>query len=146
MYTNLLRTFIKSETSWTCNADVGLGYIKLGEQATKLSGGEAQRIKIAKFLQKKATGKTLYVLDETTTGLHIHDVSLLIKVLKRIVDNGDTVIVIEHILELIKVADYIVVIGPDGGNRGGEIVAEGTLKDIIDNKKSYTGEFLSKII
>ena len=126
--------------------DVGLGYIKLGEQATKLSGGEAQRIKIAKFLQKKATGKTLYVLDEPTTGLHIHDVSLLIKVLNRIVDNGDTVIVIEHNLELIKVADYIVDIGPDGGNGGGEIVAEGTLKDIIDNKKSYTGEFLSKII
>ncbi|MGL5640218.1 MAG: excinuclease ABC subunit UvrA [Mycoplasmoidaceae bacterium] len=126
--------------------DVGLGYIKLGEQATKLSGGEAQRIKIAKFLQKKATGKTLYVLDEPTTGLHIHDVSLLINVLNRIVDNGDTVIVIEHNLELIKVADYIVDIGPDGGSNGGEVVAEGTLKDIIDNKKSYTGHFLSKII
>ena len=126
--------------------DVGLGYIRLGVRATWLAGGVAHGIKFAKCLQKRGTGRTIYVLGCPTTGWHIHDVSLLIKGLDSIFVNGDSVIVIVHNLELIKVADYIVDIGPDGGDSGGEIVAEGTLKDIIDNKKSYTGEFLSKII
>ncbi|MGL4647370.1 MAG: excinuclease ABC subunit UvrA [Mycoplasmoidaceae bacterium] len=126
--------------------EVGLGYIKLGEQATKLSGGEAQRIKIAKFLQKRSTGKTLYVLDEPTTGLHVHDVSLLINVLNRIVDNGDTVIVIEHNLDLIKVADYIIDIGPNGGIGGGKILVEGAPREIMHAENSFTAEYLRKIM
>lgn len=127
--------------------DVGLGYLQLGTPSNLLSGGEAQRIKLAKQLQKKATGKTLYVLDEPTTGLHIHDVAKLIEVLNRIVDNGDTVILIEHNLDVIKVCDYIIDIGPLGGNRGGEILATGTPEQIAAAKaKSYTGEYLDKIL
>ena len=126
--------------------DVGLGYIKLGQQATTLSGGEAQRIKLAFELQRKATGKTLYILDEPTTGLHTDDVARLLKVLQRIVDNGDTVIVIEHNLDVIKVADHIIDIGKEGGNKGGEIIATGTPEEIAENKNSYTGEFLQKIL
>lgn len=126
--------------------DVGLGYIKLGQQATTLSGGEAQRIKLAFELQRKATGKTLYILDEPTTGLHTDDVARLLKVLQRIVDNGDTVIVIEHNLDVIKVADHIIDIGKEGGNKGGEIIATGTPEEIAENKNSYTGEFMQKIL
>ena len=126
--------------------DVGLGYIKLGQPATTLSGGEAQRVKLAYELQKKPTGKTLYILDEPTTGLHAHDVKQLIAVLQRIVDHGDTVIVIEHNLDVIKVSDYIIDIGPDGGDRGGRIVATGTPEEIASNSKSYTGQYLKKVL
>ena len=124
--------------------DVGLGYIKLGQPATTLSGGEAQRIKLAFELQKKPTGKTLYILDEPTTGLHTHDVKRLIEVLQRIVDHGDTVLVIEHNLDMIKVADYIIDIGPDGGDKGGKVVATGTPEEITTCKESYTGYYLKK--
>lgn len=126
--------------------EVGLGYIKLGQQATELSGGEAQRIKLAAYLQKKATGKTMYILDEPTTGLHIDDIKKLIKVLNKIVDNGDTVIVIEHNLEVIKVADYIIDLGPEGGKYGGKIITTGTPEQIIQNEDSYTGQFLKPIL
>ena len=126
--------------------DVGLGYIKLGQAATTLSGGEAQRVKLAYELQRKPTGKTLYLLDEPTTGLHSHDVKQLIAVLQRIVDHGDTVLVIEHNLDVIKVADYIIDIGPDGGDRGGKIVATGTPEEVANNSKSYTGQYLKKVL
>ena len=126
--------------------DVGLGYIKLGQPATTLSGGEAQRVKLAFELQRKPTGKTLYILDEPTTGLHTHDVKQLISVLQRIVDHGDTVLVIEHNLDVIKVSDYIIDIGPEGGDRGGKIVAIGTPEEVANNKNSYTGEYLKKVL
>lgn len=124
--------------------DVGLGYIKLGQQATTLSGGEAQRVKLATELSKVQTGKTIYILDEPTTGLHFEDVSILLKVLNKLVDKGNTVIVIEHNLDVIKVADFVVDLGPGGGEYGGEIVAIGTPEEIADNKKSLTGKFLKK--
>ena len=126
--------------------DVGLGYIKLGQQATTLSGGEAQRIKLAYELQKKPTGKTLFVLDEPTTGLHTDDVNRLITVLNRIVDHGDTVLIIEHNLDIIKVADYIIDLGPEGGNGGGTIVALGTPEEVAKNPKSFTGLYLKDIL
>lgn len=126
--------------------DVGLGYIKLGQSATTLSGGEAQRVKLASELQKKATGKTVYILDEPTTGLHSHDVAKLIEVLKRIVKEGDTVIIIEHNLDVIKVADYIVDLGPEGGDGGGTVVVSGTPEKIAKCKDSYTGSFLKKML
>jgi excinuclease ABC subunit A len=126
--------------------DVGLGYIKLGQAATTLSGGEAQRVKLAFELQRKPTGKTVYILDEPTTGLHSDDVSRLIKVLQSLVEHGDTVIVIEHNLDLIKVADYIIDIGPEGGYRGGEVVASGTPEQVSEVSKSYTGYYLKKIL
>ena len=124
--------------------DVGLGYIKLGQPATTLSGGEAQRIKLAFELQKKPTGKTLYILDEPTTGLHTHDVKRLVEVLQRIVDHGDTVLVIEHNLDMIKVADYIIDIGPDGGDKGGKVVTTGTPEEVAKCPNSYTGFYLKK--
>ena len=126
--------------------DVGLGYIKLGQSATSLSGGEAQRVKLASELQRKATGKTLFILDEPTTGLHTHDVKKLLEVLKRIVENGDTVIVIEHNLDVIKSADYIIDIGPEGGDEGGTIIASGTPEQIIKVENSYTGQYLKKVL
>ena len=126
--------------------DVGLGYIKLGQSAPTLSGGEAERVKLAKELQKKATGKTLFVLDEPTTGLHMEDIKCLLAILHKIVDNKDTVVVIEHNLDVIKTADYIIDLGPEGGDLGGEIVAEGTPEEIIKNKASYTGKFLEKML
>lgn len=124
--------------------DVGLGYIKLGQSAVTLSGGEAQRVKLANELQRKSTGKTLYILDEPTTGLHAEDVKRLISIINRIVDNGDSVIIIEHNLDVIKIADYIIDIGPEGGDFGGTIVATGTPKEISKNDKSYTGQFLKR--
>ncbi len=127
-------------------SDVGLDYIKLGQSATTLSGGEAGRIKLAKELQKKPTGKSLFILDEPTTGLHTDDIKKLLTILNRIVDNGDTVIVIEHNLDVIKVADYIIDLGPDGGDAGGTIVAQGTPEEVSKNKNSYTGEYLKKIL
>ena len=126
--------------------DVGLGYIKLGQPATTLSGGEAQRVKLAYELQKKPTGKTLYILDEPTTGLHSDDVSRLLKVLQRIVDHGDTVIVIEHNLDVIKVSDYVIDLGPEGGDGGGKIIAKGTPEEVSKNPSSYTGQYLKKVL
>lgn len=124
--------------------DVGLGYIKLGQSATTLSGGEAQRVKLATELARRSTGKTVYILDEPTTGLHSFDVDNLISILQRLVANGNTVIVIEHNLDVIKVADYIIDLGPEGGDKGGEIVAVGTPEQIAKNEKSYTGKFLKE--
>ncbi len=127
-------------------SDVGLGYIKLGQQATTLSGGEAQRVKLAYELQKRPTGKSIFILDEPTTGLHSDDVSRLIKILNRIVDHGDTVVIIEHNLDVIKVADHIIDLGPEGGDKGGTIVAEGTPEEVAKVKKSYTGQYLAQIL
>ena len=126
--------------------DVGIGYIKLGQSAPTLSGGEAERVKLAKELQKKATGKTLFVLDEPTTGLHTDDIKRLLAILQKIVDNNDTVLVIEHNLDVIKVADYIIDLGPEGGDNGGTIVATGTPEEVAKVKESYTGQFLKKIL
>ena len=126
--------------------DVGLGYIKLGQPSTTLSGGEAQRVKLATELSKRATGKTLYILDEPTTGLHIADVHRLVDILQRLVDTGNSIIVIEHNLDLIKTADHIIDLGPEGGDAGGEVVAVGTPEQICRNEKSYTGKFLKKYL
>ncbi len=126
--------------------DVGLGYVKLGQSATTLSGGEAARVKLAKELQKKATGKTLFIMDEPTTGLHIHDIKRLLAIIQKIVDNKDTVIVIEHNLDMIKTADYIIDLGPEGGDGGGNIVVTGTPEEVIKCSSSYTGKFLGKIL
>ena len=126
--------------------DVGLGYIKLGQPSTTLSGGEAQRIKLATELSKRATGKTLYILDEPTTGLHIADVHKLIEILQRLVDTGNSVLVIEHNLDLIKTADHIIDLGPESGEKGGEVIAVGTPEQIAKNEKSYTGKFLKEML
>ncbi|MDU4448380.1 MAG: ATP-binding cassette domain-containing protein, partial [Anaerococcus vaginalis] len=126
--------------------DVGLGYIKIGQPSTELSGGEAQRVKLASELAKRSTGQTLYILDEPTTGLHMADVHKLIEVLNRLVDQNNTVVVIEHNLDVIKVADYIIDLGPEGGDGGGELVKTGTPEEIAKTKKSYTGQFLKKIL
>jgi len=125
---------------------VGLGYIHIGQQATTLSGGEAQRVKLAKELAKRATGRTLYILDEPTTGLHFDDVRKLLEVLHALVDTGNTVVVIEHNLDVIKTADWIIDLGPEGGSGGGRIVAEGSPEDIASASGSHTGEYLSRIL
>ena len=125
--------------------NVGLGYIKIGQPSTTLSGGEAQRIKLAAELSKRSTGRTVYVLDEPTTGLHTADVHKLIEVLGELADTGNTVIVIEHNLDVVKVSDYIIDLGPEGGERGGNIVCSGTPEEIIKCKKSYTGKYLKQI-
>ena len=122
--------------------DVGLAYIKIGQSATTLSGGEAQRIKLAKELSKRSTGRTLYILDEPTTGLHADDVSKLLKVLHKLVDLGNTALVIEHNLDVIKTADYIIDVGPEGGEKGGRIVGEGSPAEIVRNPESITGYYL----
>ena len=126
--------------------DVGLGYIKLGQPATTLSGGEAQRVKLATELSRKSTGKTLYILDEPTTGLHIADIHKLLGVLNRLVEAGDSVVVIEHNLDVIKSADYIIDLGPEGGKNGGHIVAKGTPEEVAKVPGSYTGQFLAKLL
>jgi len=124
--------------------DVGLGYIKLGQSATTLSGGEAQRIKLATELSKRSTGKTLYVLDEPTTGLHIADVDRLINILQRLAGGGNTIIVIEHNMDVIKIADHVIDMGPEGGDGGGEVIATGTPEELANMKESFTGQYLKK--
>ena len=126
--------------------DVGLGYIRLGQSAPTLSGGEASRVKLAKELQKKPTGKTLFIMDEPTTGLHSYDIENLLAIIKKIVDNKDSVIVIEHNLDMIKVADYIIDLGPEGGDLGGNIIACGTPEEVAKVKESYTGQYLKKLL
>ena len=126
--------------------DVGLGYIKIGQPATTLSGGEAQRVKLATELSKRSTGKTIYILDEPTTGLHTADVHRLIEVLQRLVDAGNTVLVIEHNLDVIKTADHIIDLGPEGGDRGGTVVVAGTPEKICRCEESYTGRYLKKLL
>ena len=126
--------------------DVGLGYVQLGQPATTLSGGEAQRVKLASELHKRSVGKSFYILDEPTTGLHVHDIAKLLEVLQRLVDGGNTVLVIEHNLDVIKTVDYIIDIGPEGGDKGGEIVATGTPEEIAEVKESYTGKYLKTIL
>ena len=123
--------------------DVGLGYITLGQSATTLSGGEAQRVKLALELSKRDTGRTLYILDEPTTGLHFHDIELLLSVLHRLRDHGNTVVVIEHNLDVIKTADWIIDLGPEGGAGGGRVIAQGTPEDIVQSATSYTGRYLA---
>lgn len=125
---------------------VGLGYIKVGQQATTLSGGEAQRVKLSKELAKRSTGRTLYILDEPTTGLHFEDVKKLLEVLHELVDGGNTVVVIEHNLDVIKTADWIIDIGPEGGDGGGEIVATGTPEKVADEPRSHTGHYLKPML
>ena len=125
---------------------MGLGYITLGQSATTLSGGEAQRIKLAKELSKRSTGKTLFVLDEPTTGLHFADIELLLNVLNRLKDQGNTIVVIEHNLDVVKTADWIIDLGPEGGSDGGSIVASGTPEEIAKITQSFTGQFLKKML
>ena len=125
---------------------VGLGYMKIGQQATTLSGGEAQRIKLAKELSKRSTGRTVYILDEPTTGLHQHDIKKLLEILHTFVATGNTVVVIEHNLDVIKTADYIIDMGPDGGVKGGNIIAEGKPEEICSVKESYTGKYLKNLL
>ena len=126
--------------------DVGLGYVKIGQPATTLSGGEAQRVKLATELSKRSTGKTVYILDEPTTGLHTDDVKKLIKMLRLLADDGNSVIVIEHNLDLIKTADHIIDLGPEGGDKGGCIVAQGTPEEVALCENSYTGQYLKKYL
>jgi len=141
-FRNIPRIRRKLETLY----DVGLGYIKLGQPATTLSGGEAQRVKLATELSRRSNGRTLYILDEPTTGLHFADIHKLLDVLGRLVDDGDTVLVIEHNLDVIKTADYIIDLGPEGGERGGRIVACGTPEEVAQVDASYTGQFLRKVL
>ena len=126
--------------------DVGLSYIRLGQPSTELSGGEAQRIKLAAELSKRSTGKTIYILDEPTTGLHFADVHKLIGILKRLAEGGNTVIVIEHNLDVIKTADYIIDMGPEGGDGGGTVIAQGTPEEVAKNPVSYTGQYVAKYL
>jgi excinuclease ABC subunit A len=130
----------------TTLSDVGLGYIKLGQSATTLSGGEAQRVKLAKELARVSTGDTIYILDEPTTGLHFADIQKLLDVLHRLTDAGNTVIVIEHNLDVIKTADWLIDLGPEGGEAGGYIVAEGTPEDVTHNEASFTGQSLKRVL
>ena len=125
---------------------VGLGYVRIGQQATTLSGGEAQRVKLSKELSRRATGKTIYILDEPTTGLHFADIAKLLEVLQELVEGGNTVIVIEHNLDVIKTADYVIDMGPEGGDGGGQVVATGTPEDIAAVAESYTGQYLARAL
>ncbi|MEG1271492.1 MAG: ATP-binding cassette domain-containing protein, partial [Ruthenibacterium sp.] len=141
-FENIPRIYRKIKTL----VDVGLGYIKMGQSATTLSGGEAQRVKLALELAKRETGQTVYILDEPTTGLHVADVHKLVKVLDKLVETGNTVIVIEHNLDVIKRADYVIDLGPEGGNAGGKIIAEGTPEQIAANSNSITGVYLKPLL
>ncbi|MDO9517358.1 MAG: excinuclease ABC subunit UvrA, partial [Methanosarcinaceae archaeon] len=141
-FENILKINKKLQTLF----DVGLGYIKLGQSSTTLSGGEAQRVKLATELSRRSTGKTVHILDEPTTGLHFHDVKKLLEVLQRLVEGGNTVIVIEHNLDVIKTADWIIDLGPEGGDGGGEVIAVGTPEDVAKVDGSYTGAFLRRVL
>ena len=143
---DFFKNITKSRNKLQTLYDVGLGYIKIGQSSTTLSGGEAQRVKLATELSKTSTGKTLYILDEPTTGLHTDDVKNLISMLNRLVDNGNTAVIIEHNLDVIKSADYIIDLGPEGGGAGGEVIATGTPEEVAKVEKSYTGQFLKKIL
>jgi excinuclease ABC subunit A len=138
----LFKNFPKINKTLQTLIDVGLGYIHLGQSATTLSGGEAQRVKLASELRKRSTGKTIYIMDEPTTGLHFEDVSRLLMVLQRIVDTGNTIVVIEHNTDVIKCATHVIDLGPEGGDEGGEVIAVGTPQTIAKVKKSYTGQYL----
>ena len=142
----LLEAFPKISRKLNTLLDVGLGYIALGQAATTLSGGEAQRIKLAKELSKRSTGKTLYILDEPTTGLHFDDIKKLLSVLHRLTDEGNTVLVIEHNLDVIASADHIIDLGPEGGDGGGQVIASGTPAQVAKNRKSATGHWLNKML
>ena len=126
--------------------DVGLSYVKLGQPSTELSGGEAQRIKLATELSRRSTGKTIYILDEPTTGLHFADVQKLVEILQKLTEGGNTVVVIEHNLDVIKTADYIIDIGPEGGDGGGTVIAKGTPEEVAENPASYTGKYIKKML
>jgi excinuclease ABC subunit A len=126
--------------------DVGLSYIRLGQSATTLSGGEAQRIKLARELSRRDTGQTLYILDEPTTGLHFHDIAQLLSVLDTLRDHGNTIVVIEHNLDVIKTADWVIDLGPEGGDGGGQVIATGTPEDVARNPRSHTGQFLRQVL
>jgi excinuclease ABC subunit A len=126
--------------------DVGLGYIRLGQSATTLSGGEAQRVKLARELSKRDTGQTLYILDEPTTGLHFHDIRQLLEVLVKLRDHGNTIVVIEHNLDVVKTADWVIDLGPEGGSGGGQIIASGTPEDVAQSPRSFTGEYLRELL
>ena len=139
-FENIPKIYKKLKTLY----DVGLGYVKIGQPATTLSGGEAQRIKLATELSKRSTGKTIYILDEPTTGLHFEDIRILMDVLNKLVNKGNTVIIIEHNLDVIKQADYIIDMGPSGGKGGGEVVAQGTPEEIVSAGKGFTSEFLKE--
>ena len=141
-FANVPRILRKIETL----RDVGLGYIKLGQPSTTLSGGEAQRIKLATELSKRRTGRTIYILDEPTTGLHFADVHKLVEILQKLTDGGNTVLVIEHNLDVIKTADYIIDIGPEGGEKGGTVIAQGTPEEVAENQASYTGIYVKKML
>jgi excinuclease ABC subunit A len=126
--------------------DVGLSYVRIGQNATTLSGGEAQRVKLAKELSKRSTGRTLYILDEPTTGLHFYDIEQLLRVLHRLRDEGNTIVVIEHNLDVIKTADWVIDLGPEGGDKGGQLVAAGTPEEVARNPASYTGRYLGPVL
>tara|TARA_B100002052_G_scaffold228812_1_gene211369 strand:+ start:1208 stop:1675 length:468 start_codon:yes stop_codon:yes gene_type:complete len=143
---NILKIYQILKTKLLTLKKVGLGYIKIGQQATTLSGGEAQRIKLAKELSKRSTGRTMYILDEPTTGLHQHDIKKLLEILHTFVATGNTVVVIEHNLDVIKTADYLVDMGPEGGVNGGNIIAEGKPEEVSKNDISYTGKFLKPLL
>ena len=141
-FTNIPKAVNKLQTL----VDVGLGYVQLGQPATTLSGGEAQRVKLATELSRRATGKTLYLIDEPTTGLSFYDVHKLLDVLQRLVDKGNSILVIEHNLDVIRCADWVIDLGPEGGDKGGEIIAVGTPEDVANNEKSYTGRYLKQVL
>ncbi len=141
-----METFPKIKRKLETLQEVGLGYIKLGQSSTTLSGGEAQRVKLATELSKRSTGKTIYILDEPTTGLHTADVHKLTEVLDKLVEGGNTVVVIEHNLDVIKTADYIIDMGPEGGDNGGTVIASGTPEQVAKVEKSYTGKYLKKML
>jgi excinuclease ABC subunit A len=141
-----LENIPKIKTKLQTLEEVGLGYIRLGQSATTLSGGEAQRVKLAKELARRATGRTIYILDEPTTGLHFHDIAKLLEVLKKLVEGGNTIVIIEHNLDVIKTADYIIDLGPEGGDRGGEVIAVGTPEEVAKVTRSYTGQYLRKML
>ncbi len=136
----------KAVTRLQTLVDVGLGYVQLGQPATTLSGGEAQRVKLATELSRRATGKTLYLIDEPTTGLSFYDVHKLLDVLQRLVDKGNSILVIEHNLDVIRCADWVIDLGPDGGDKGGEVIAVGTPEDVAKNPRSYTGQYLQHVL